>query len=147
MRDLKFRFFSQREPDKKWSICEKTLEEIEDADSWQGSSPWRRIAVCQFTGLKDCKGKDVFEGDIVSLNGNMTADDSLGMLPNGWIFDEKDKYQVVWGDKFAAWELKMAVEANDAYNAKYMNHARSLLLHGDCEVIGNVHEHPELLKN
>ena len=46
------------------------------------------------TGLLDKHGTEIKEGDFVSLAGNMTSDDSFGVLPNGWMFDEEDVYEV-----------------------------------------------------
>jgi uncharacterized phage protein (TIGR01671 family) len=116
-------------------------------DDKERNVPWlaANCELMQFTGLTDKNGKDVFEGDVVSLDGNMTADDSLGFLPNGWTFSEEDKYVVVWDDKLAGWVLKMDTEPDSAYNAKYMNHARGLLLQGSVEIIGNIYENSDLL--
>ncbi len=38
------------------------------------------------TGLFDSNNIEISEGDMVSLSGNMTADNSMGELPNGWAF-------------------------------------------------------------
>jgi len=61
------------------------------------------------------------------LIGNITADDSLGHLPNGWCFDEKDVYQVRFDRNIDNWSLDLDVEPDTLYNRKYMNHALSLL--------------------
>lgn len=87
------------------------------------------------TGLLDKTGRMIKEGDFVSLDGNITADDSMGDLPNGWSFDESDIYQVYWDQRIANWSLKLDVEPDSAYNVKYMNHAVSLLHSGDTQVV------------
>lgn len=102
------------------------------------------FTLMQFTGLKDKNGNEIYEGDIVSLDGNITADNSMGILPNGWNFGKDDQYEVFWGE-LAGWELRMEVKSDSPYNAKYLNHARSLLIGGRCEIIGNIYEHPHLL--
>lgn len=79
------------------------------------------------TGLKDIDGVEIHEGDRVSLDGNMTADDSLGLLPNGWTFDETDVYPVYFDERIGTWSLILGVDPDSAYNIKYMNHAVSLL--------------------
>lgn len=79
------------------------------------------------TGLLDRNGREIKENDFVSLDGNMTADDSLGSLPNGWTFDENDVYQVYWDDRIDNWSLRLGVEPDTPYNIKYLNHAVSLL--------------------
>lgn len=89
----------------------------------------------RITGIKDRTGHDIAEGDFVSLDGNMTADDSLGPLPNGWIFDETDVYEVYFDDRIDDWALKLGVEPDTPYNRKYMNHAVGLLHSGDVTVV------------
>lgn len=86
------------------------------------------------TGLKDKNGVEIKVGDFVSLDGNMTADDSLGELPNGWTFDETDVYQVYFDERISKYSLRLDVEPDSRYNVKYMNHAVSLLYSGDVEV-------------
>lgn len=83
------------------------------------------------TGLLDKTGHMIREGDFVSLDGNMTADDSLGALPNGWTFNESDVYEVYWDQRISQWSLKLGVEPDSAYNVKYINHAVLLLHSGD----------------
>lgn len=79
------------------------------------------------TGLKDRNGEMIKDGDWVSLDGNMTADNSMGFLPNGWTFDEEDIYQVYFDETIKNWSLKLDVKPDTAYNVKYMNHAVGLL--------------------
>lgn len=79
------------------------------------------------TGLLDRNGVEIREGDHVSLDGNMTADDSFGDLPNGWVFSEDDVYQVYFDERIQNWSLKLGVEPDSRYNIKYMNHAVALL--------------------
>lgn len=88
------------------------------------------------TGLLDCDGSMIRDGDMVSLGGNVTADDSTGVLPNGWTFDESDVYQVRFDHTISQWSLDLGCEPDSAYNAKYMNHATSLL-HGESAKLVN----------
>lgn len=89
----------------------------------------------QPTGLLDSDGVEICAGDMVSLDGNMTADDSLGILPNGWTFDETDVYEVYMDDRIGKWSLKLGCEPDTAYNIKYMNHACSLLHSESVKVV------------
>ena len=79
------------------------------------------------TGLFDREGIEIQDGDFVSLDGNMTADNSMGQLPNGWTFDEEDVYQVFFDETIKHWSLKLNVQPDTPYNRKYYNHALSLL--------------------
>jgi hypothetical protein len=74
---------------------------------------------------------------MVSLNGNITTDDSMGILPNGWTFESDDVYEVYFDERIGAWSLKLGVEPDTAYNCKYMSHAVSLLHDGFVEVVTN----------
>lgn len=87
------------------------------------------------TGLLDKHGVEIQPGDFVSLDGNMTTDDSLGALPNGWFFDETDVYEVYWDDRISNWSLKLNVEPDSAINRKYMSHAVNLLHSEDVEIV------------
>lgn len=82
------------------------------------------------TLLKDKHGFPIKDGDWVSLAGNMTADNSMGILPNGWTFDKEDVYQVYWDPRIDNWSLRLGVEPDSPYNCKYLNHAVGLLYQG-----------------
>jgi|GEM_PF-3695688 len=87
------------------------------------------------TRLKDKNGAMIHEGNFVSLDGNMTADNSMGFLPNGWTFGEDDVYEVYFDETIQNWSLKLGVEPDTAYNVKYMNHAVSLLHDESVKVV------------
>jgi len=65
----------------------------------------------------------------------MTADDSLGQLPNGWHFGEADVYEVYYDARIDNWSLKLGVEPDSPYNRKYMNHALGIMHDGESEIV------------
>jgi len=89
----------------------------------------------QYTGLKDCKGKEIYEGDILSYK-NFTTPKHKGVWHVEWnayfwdvIRHFAPRYE---GDKGEGW-----FEGQDFFwkNHEYM------------EIIGNIYENPELVKD
>ncbi|MDE7397025.1 MAG: YopX family protein [Muribaculum sp.] len=128
MRQIKFRgkdtfkskFFPQRwlygtpvqDGDDMW-MCVKTV------DKGIVSVKVDPSTVGQFTGLTDCNGKDIYEGDIVEANEYL--------------------YKVCWYDSMASFIAEMI------YNGKQFRFTDNFL--HDCEVVGNIHDDPSLMIN
>lgn len=86
--------------------------------------------VGQYTGLTDKNGKKIFEGDIVNLKGNPA-------YPS-WGFVDYNALVVYSDGAFSAID---GTEEN--HGLRRYNFTRAEL---DVEVIGNIHDNPELLK-
>lgn len=77
------------------------------------------VTICQFTGLKDNKGKDLFEGDYIKIQ---------------WHFNDEETVELVtWDNVFSFY--------------KYGNNPICELVEQDnkFEIIGNIYENPNLL--
>lgn len=102
-------------------------------------NPWyvSKETVGQFTGLTDKNGKKIFEGDIVT---------------NEWYFIKGvsvvkfGHYKTLDMDKdFQQGHLGFYLEHNDLINLKSVR--RDMMYFANkCEVIGNIHNNPKLLK-
>lgn len=131
MREIKFRAWNDKR--KRWvpwlEICldgSYVAGEIED--SYSGLVPWEDQAntIEQFTGLLDKNGKEIYEGDIV-----------------------KDVNKFCLEVRFGTWDNGEPYDMNDSGVGFYLyNDFGPHALTAECaeyEVIGNIHENPELL--
>jgi uncharacterized phage protein (TIGR01671 family) len=88
----------------------------------------------QCTGLKDKNGKLIYEGDIVSKEFTDRP------------FSSKAKSEIknclmYWDNGDGAFSLKYKSDDYRCYSAHHNNPF------GDCEIIGNIHENPDLLED
>ena len=82
-----------------------------------------RFIPMQYTGLKDKNEKEIFEGDIVKGRYDM----------------QEDHYSI---EMVVTYDVKICGFLPFAdYDSDCENYFKT----GDCEVIGNIYEHPELL--
>lgn len=90
------------------------------------------VILMQSTGLKDKNGVEIFEGDIVRYTWDMLSDVNA---------TEKGKKvrisKVFWSDWRASWAVGKKSCNNDLF--RYARNGNTV------EVIGNIHENPELL--
>ena len=131
MREIKFRAWDKKE--KKWLSFDEG-DPIGNDGSLTESGYWTfifdfdedRVALMQYTGLKDKNGKEIYEGDIVNWTswkiGFKHIDGSeVKLTPK----------VVQWVD--GAWKL----EEDSPWN---------LSIYDNVEVIGNIYENGDLLK-
>lgn len=93
-------------------------------DHWKGADPDTYV-VEQYTGLKDKNGKEIYEGDIVKVY-------TWTNLTKGMEYRYTTK--VFWQERYA--------QFNTTYNDALSNE----ITQDFFEVIGNIHENPELLE-
>jgi uncharacterized phage protein (TIGR01671 family) len=100
--------------------------------------------VGQFTGLKDRNSKDIYEDDI-TRHYNFRSFEEIHKM--------KNLYQVLWGKYDASYGLYFINQGKpydayiispkiNLYGSKSINHAGTA---EQFEVVGNIHDNPELL--
>lgn len=119
MRDIKFRAW-----DKKKSVMDNWLE-VQEMIAIHYAFHNDDYVLMQYTGLKDKNGVEIYEGDIANI--------TLGLIEKGGY---TERGVMKWNEKKA----QFGFECKDSL----FNHA---LESPDfkIEIIGNIHENPELI--
>ncbi len=107
-------------------------------DDGFNSGQYRRIAlvdedtVGQYTGLKEKNGKKIFEGDIFKDYSGIVR--SVFRVPGGLAFED-NPVSFGYDHRSPVYPYSSIAEMQ---NASWLSQC--------CEIIGNIHDHPDLLK-
>lgn len=116
-------FLPKQDPFELTPPC-REIEIVDDSGKGRFVNPF---TVGQFTGLHDKNGKEIYDGDIIAVNGIQIGYIVGGV--RGYCYDVIYTPAKHNGEK--SWPLYSVVTRD------YPN---------KCEVIGNIHDNPELLK-
>jgi uncharacterized phage protein (TIGR01671 family) len=138
MRELKFRAWDKYRGEKGVMLKNHTFSSI----AATGLGYLEGLIWMQFTGLYDKNGKEIYEGDIIEFT------------------DKWEWYRREWASKFWFADTEQTEKLLKEYHAlptekmavsfdmsEGVNFSVNDLEQGRWEVIGNIHENPELLTN
>ena len=124
MREIKFRAWD-KEMNQMWNAGDFHLSSDGFAFTCSGGFDCdacpEKFILMQYTGLKDKNGKEIYEGDVVLCDNEFYA-------------------PVLWNDKLAQWCIHIGHTFEGL--CEYCN----CHIAENCEVVGNIHDNPELLE-
>lgn len=104
----------------------------------------KSMIIEQSTGLTDKNGKEIFEGDVVRMEypaGYSLLTVRFGQFDNGLDYDDNDSGN--------GWYVSVVAHCSDDepdHRIESFGHEGAYSWCKDIEVIGNIHENPELVK-
>jgi uncharacterized phage protein (TIGR01671 family) len=123
MRKIEFRAYNKKAKEMIPPSLNMYIDSYYGTASWQfafdAPVPMADTIVMQFTGLLDKHGVKIFEGDILICEG--------------------EKTKIEWGDTEACFNF-LSLESDAIWNGR-------VIYTGRGEVIGNIWENPELIKD
>ena len=126
MREIKFRAWDKEEQE---MLDWDKFFNLDIAQVFESEGSWG-IYPMQYTGLKDKNGTEIYDGDYIRYSTRTI---------NGSIFTHVCR---VFQHESGTWRIEGYHEDNHSYETKGTVYAAHLI----CEVIGNIYENPELLK-
>jgi uncharacterized phage protein (TIGR01671 family) len=97
------------------------------------------FSLMQYTGLKDKNGKPIYEGDVVAVTDGQVW--SVEFQDGAFqVFNHLNSFRRI-GDSFS--EMSMDGDCVFTPVAEFTTDGTEIVL---CEILGNIHENPELLE-
>ena len=145
MREIKFKVKADKEGDWLYGYpikCEEGIAFFVEGKYEDGAILIEEDTLCQYTGIKDKKGKDVYEGDIIK-----TFHFNSGKR-NYYLY-----HTVTWSDIYNGWFTKHAGKLETKDNEKdggiqlfvYLRSIYGRYSNNCFEVIGNIYDNKELI--
>lgn len=128
MRDIKFRAWSKSDNKYYYRVLvgntdntddQYVCSSVYDGDKWVHFDEYCGV-IEQYTGLKDKNGTEIYEGDVVKVEG------------------DGEIYRVKW--------IRSGFDLEPRYNSPHYPVLGNVELRRKIEVIGNIHENPGLLE-
>jgi uncharacterized phage protein (TIGR01671 family) len=134
MREIKFRCWNKahesfRQGCKVISYDGIVGHEYSGGILWQKPEDRNNYVIQQFIGISDINDREVYEGDIIKIHD-----------PKGIVADFIA--QICWSKEELSWAFKEGLHWNRPIESMW-----SWIQDKEIEVIGNIFENPELLKN